>query len=171
MKIQVFVILIIISATNAPASTFYRCKIEGRTVISNIPCNGEKMETREIQISPSITENQPRQPAIQSQKHKPWTTSTARRSAPKAKEYEVNNRVTERNGVVEISGRLTGPPCDSLRVDAWARTSDGGKATCTTVTRLSGSSTLFNCTDRVRNPRGSRNRDWFISSFYSICQD
>ena len=49
MKILLFVAIIFIGTATATASTFYRCQVEGRTVISNIPCVGQqKMKTREI---------------------------------------------------------------------------------------------------------------------------
>jgi len=172
MKTGVIIVVFVAFSAVASASTFYRCQVDGRTVISNIPCAGPTIETREIQTSPAAPP-----PTVEQQRNIAPTRQTAPAPTPAArkpatiKAYEITHRATERSGTVEVSGRLTGPQCNSLRVDAFARTSDGGIINCVTVTRLTGISTVFSCSDTTRRARDGRNREWFVSTIRARCQD
>lgn len=171
MKKIIITIAAVLFACTAAASPFYRCQVDGRTVISNIPCQqGDLLNTREIQTTP---QSQPRQQSVPRTEYgvTPKASIPQRAQSQPAADYEINHRASERNGVVEVSGRISGPQCQSLRVDARARTSDGGLVSCVTVTRLSGNSTTFSCTESARRARDGRNREWFVSQISARCQN
>lgn len=177
----VFLLFLIAKQTSA---AIYRCQVDGKTIFSNVPCaNGQDIGINEKRHEAQDDDNPsaPKRLKPLLKQHNDLETSRQNvlkalnsgqtEPAPALYKYDIDHQATERNGTVEISGRITGPQCDSLRVDAFARSSDGGIVECVTVTRLSGRSTLFSCTDRARRSKDGRNRDWFVSSIYTNCQD
>lgn len=179
MKTIIITAAIILLSTSIHAA-FYRCQVDGRTIISNVPCAGKRIDTLDPQTAPAVPEAQqtaPAQPPSRSIKTRsvpapsPSPAPTVRR-VPRVKKYDINHRVRERTGVVEVSGRATGPRCDSLRIQAFARSDEGNIIECVDVTSLSGNSTTFSCQDNYpwRSSDG-RPRDWFVSSIYATCQD
>jgi len=160
----------------------YRCKVDGKYIYTDIPCASstnlgieEKPLIENPEETKGLTQARERIDAevekIKSRYSKASEQAGTPKPKPRPKRYDIDRRATERNGTVEISGRITGPQCDSLRVDAFARTSDGGIVECTTMTRLNGNSTLYSCTDTTRRAKDGRNRDWFVSSIYANCQE
>ena len=60
--ILVVIFLACFFVTTLNASSFYRCQVDGRTIITNVPCGGQDPVTRETQAAPLSPENQPKKP-------------------------------------------------------------------------------------------------------------
>ncbi len=168
------VIMILCSVPMAvSAASFYMCEKDGKKVISNVPCSqGREMVTRDI----GIISGQDQAPAVAEENKSPLSTDTPsiskqRIRKPIQSDYDISHRVRERNGMVEVSGRITGPQCGSLKITAFSRSSDGGIIQCVDVSNLSGSSTLFSCSDSPARSSKGKKRDWFVSNIFVECQD
>lgn len=160
-------------------ATFYQCKVDGRTIISNVPCAGTRIDTSDVQAVPPAPEPEPAAQSTQKPATPGYRTPVQQPApapivirVPAKKEYALTHRVTEKNKMVEVSGRATGPQCNSLRIQVFARSDEGNIIECVDVTKLSGNSTTFSCRDHYPWRSSDRMpREWFVSSIYANCQD
>lgn len=145
-----------------------------------MPCKSEQLQTREIEAPDQTVTGKPQKPEKPKTRMKtiyqPRPKADHQRKPVQARrltadDYDINHRVTEKNGTVEVSGRIEGPRCDALRIKVYARSEDGRIIQCVDVTRLSATSTTFSCSDKERRAKDGRTKDWFVSSLYVRCND
>lgn len=176
---KLIITVAVIAMTSPAAATMYWCKEGGKTVISDMPCKTETLQQKDMDTPEKIVEGGIKKAAPVKQParttYKQVQPKTQKRPVQKnrlsADDYDINHRVRERNGEVEVSGRISGPRCEALRVNVYARSEDGRIINCTDVTRLSARSTTFSCTDRERKAEDGRPKEWFISSLYVRCNE
>lgn len=156
------------------SATIYRCQVDGRTVFSNLPCGGEVFETTQ-QKNDTIFEGDRSVTPPQSPVYTPPPRAIERPRATarekKREKYDLTHRVSASGRTIEVSGRVTGPRCDSLRIHVFARNDKGNIIECVDMTSLSGLSTTFSCQARAALRSTGRSSDWFVSSIYPECQD